>query len=111
ADTSRVVAGHAERFARFTAFLDAHGLDHVFRSPEPSPSYFERVAVTAWPEPVTAETRLPLWSASRLPAALRPYAKPATRWPALRRRRLYADAHCRLSMAGCQPLGAGRPGP
>ena len=87
-----MVAGHAERVARFSAFLDAHGLDHVFRSPEPSPSYFERVATTQWPEPVTAKTTLPLWSASRLPAALRPYAKRATRWPALRRRRLHRDA-------------------
>jgi len=91
ADTSAVTNGHRERFERFTGFLDTHGLDHAFRSPAPQPDYFARAAATEWPPAVTAETKLPLWSASRLPAALRPYAKKATRFPLWRRARLRRD--------------------
>lgn len=91
-DTTRLTGGHAERFARFVGFLDAHGLDHAFRSPAPAPDYFARAATTRWPEAVSATTRLPLWSASRLPPALRPYAKKAARLPLLRRARLRRDS-------------------
>jgi hypothetical protein len=91
ADTTDVVAGHRERFERFTGFLDTHKLDHAFRSPAPQPDYFTRAETTVWPAAVTAKTKLPLWSASRLPAALRPYAKKATRLALWRRTRLRRD--------------------
>jgi Polysaccharide pyruvyl transferase len=58
ADFGPLVDGHAERFARFVGFLDRHGLDHVFRSPEPDPDWAARRAATAWPTAVTVGSRL-----------------------------------------------------
>ena len=58
ADPSAMVAGHAERYARFAGYLDRHGLDHVGRSPAPVPDFDARAVVTAWPPAVTVASRV-----------------------------------------------------
>lgn len=58
ADFGPLNDGHPARFATFTSFLDRHGLDHVFRSPAPDPSFEERVTATDWPAPVTVASRV-----------------------------------------------------
>lgn len=58
ADFGPLNDGHAARLATFTAFLDRHGLDHIFRSAEPDPSFDELVAATGWPAAVTVASRV-----------------------------------------------------
>jgi hypothetical protein len=58
ADPAAMVAGHAERYARFVGYLDRHGLDHVGRSPAPTPDFDARAAATPWPEAVTVHSRV-----------------------------------------------------
>ncbi|MEX1171276.1 MAG: polysaccharide pyruvyl transferase family protein [Chloroflexota bacterium] len=58
ADFGPLNDGHAARLATFTAFLDRHGLDHIFRSAAPDPSFGERVAATDWPAAVTVASRV-----------------------------------------------------
>ena len=58
ADPTALVAGHAERYARFAAYLDRHGLDHVGRSPAPTPDFDARAAATPWPPAVTVASRV-----------------------------------------------------
>ena len=72
ADPGPMVDGHAERFARFVAYLDRHGLDHRFRSPAPDPDFDIRAAATAWPPPVTVRSYVP-------PAGLRGVIKRSRR--------------------------------
>jgi hypothetical protein len=53
ADYGPLLSGHAERFARFIAYLERHGLRHVF-APGEDPSAFDRqVAATTYPPAIT----------------------------------------------------------
>lgn len=57
ADYTAMHEGHAERFARYTSFLDKNGLDHVHRPGEDGGKAFEeRVRSTAYPPGVDAWT-------------------------------------------------------
>jgi hypothetical protein len=57
ADYTAMHEGHAERFARFTSFLDKNGLDHVHRPGEDGGKAFEeRVRSTSYPPGVDAWT-------------------------------------------------------
>ena len=56
ADFGPLMAGHAERFGRFTAYLESHGLRHVFQQGE-DPSLFDaKLARVHFPPPVRART-------------------------------------------------------
>ncbi|HET7027597.1 MAG TPA: polysaccharide pyruvyl transferase family protein [Candidatus Limnocylindrales bacterium] len=52
ADYGPLNRGHAERFARFAAYLERHGLDHAFAHPDGGAAFDARVAETAYPPPV-----------------------------------------------------------
>ncbi|MGQ4268156.1 polysaccharide pyruvyl transferase family protein [Nocardiopsis changdeensis] len=57
ADYTAMHAGHAERFARFTAFLEKNGLSHVHQPGEDGGAAFdERVRATVYPPAVDAWT-------------------------------------------------------
>ncbi len=57
ADFSAMHSGHAERFTRFTAFLEKNGLAHVHQPGEDGGAAFEeRVRATAYPPAVDAWT-------------------------------------------------------
>ncbi len=85
ADPRAVVEGHAERFARFVAYLDRHGLDHRFRSPAPDPDFDTRAAATAWPAPVTIRSRIPPTGVAGLVKRTRRRFKRLARVPLVRR--------------------------
>jgi hypothetical protein len=53
ADYGPLTRGHAARFATFAAFLERHGLDHVFASPPPDPDFETRMDATPFPPAVT----------------------------------------------------------
>ncbi|HEY6607607.1 MAG TPA: polysaccharide pyruvyl transferase family protein, partial [Candidatus Limnocylindria bacterium] len=53
ADYGPLIAGHADRFARFTAFMAQHGLRHVFAEGEDPSAFDRRVAMTRYPDAVT----------------------------------------------------------
>ena len=57
ADFTAFNAGHAARFATFTAFLARHGLQHAFEAGESDPSFEARLAATPYPPPVTTTSR------------------------------------------------------
>ncbi len=46
--------GHAARFATFTAYLERHGLEHVFRPEEDPLAFDQRLQATPFPPAVTA---------------------------------------------------------
>jgi hypothetical protein len=57
ADVTGLNSGHAERFRRFTGFLERNGLDHVFSPGQDEGREFDkRVAETAYPPAVDAWT-------------------------------------------------------
>ena len=57
ADFTAMHEGHAERFARYTSFLDKNGLDHVHQPGEDAGKAFEeRVRTTVYPPGVDAWT-------------------------------------------------------
>ena len=89
ADFGPLNDGHAARFATFTAFLDRHGLDHIFRSPPADPTFDERVAATDWPAPVTVASRVaPRGVGDRVHRAIR-RARSLRRVPVVRRFRTW----------------------
>ena len=54
ADFGPLMAGHPERFRRFTAYLESHRLGHVF-APGEDPALFDaKLAAVAFPPPVRA---------------------------------------------------------
>lgn len=57
ADYGPLNRGHAARLAAFSAYLDRHGLDHVFRSPPAEPAFAARLATTVFPPAVTVRSR------------------------------------------------------
>lgn len=57
ADFGPLNRGHAARLATFAAYLDRHGLDHVFRSPPAEPAFAARIAATPFPPAVTVGSR------------------------------------------------------
>lgn len=57
ADYGPLNRGHAARLATFVAYMDRHGLDHVFRSPPAEPSFAARLATTVFPPAVTVASR------------------------------------------------------
>jgi hypothetical protein len=87
ADPTALVAGHAARFARFCTYLDAHGLDHVFCSPPPTPDFDARAAATDWPPPVTVHSRVEPRGLSGLTKRTRRRVKRLARLPTVRRLR------------------------
>jgi Polysaccharide pyruvyl transferase len=58
ADYGPLHDGHPGRLARFVAYLDRHGLDHIFRSPAPDPDFDTRMAATPFPPAVTVADRV-----------------------------------------------------
>jgi hypothetical protein len=52
ADFGPLMAGHAERFATFTSFLDRHNLAHVFQPGEDPTAFDRRIAQVAFPPSV-----------------------------------------------------------
>ena len=53
-DFSRYNAGQAERFARYTAFLDRNGIDHIWNEGRANPEFEAAVAATDYPPAVTS---------------------------------------------------------
>lgn len=53
ADYGPLMAGHAERFARFSAFLGRHGLRHVFSEGEDPSAFDRRIASSRYPPAIT----------------------------------------------------------
>jgi hypothetical protein len=88
ADSSRLVAGHAVRYARFVEYLDRHELDHAFRSPDPAPDYATATAAATWPAAVTAAGSASLSAGDKLKARLRRRLKRFARVPWVRRLRV-----------------------
>jgi polysaccharide pyruvyl transferase len=66
ADYGPTVAGHQERFRRYVAYLDRHGLDHIFAPGESGAAFDAAVAATTYPSVVRAgqpptQVRPPAW--------------------------------------------------
>lgn len=80
--------GHAARFATFVAFLERHGLDHVFRSPAPEPDFTTRLATTPFPPAVTMASRVQLHGLVGRVKRLRQHARRLARIPWIRRLRI-----------------------
>lgn len=80
--------GHAARFATFAAFLERHGLDHVFRSPTPEPDFATRLASTSFPPAVTMASRVQLHGLAGRVKRLRQHARRLARIPWIRRVRI-----------------------
>lgn len=57
ADFGPLNRGHAARLATFAAYLDRHGLDHVFRSPPAEPPFIARIAATPFAPAVMVGSR------------------------------------------------------
>ena len=53
ADYTRLMAGHAKRFATFTAYLARHGLRHVWQEGEDPETFTDRLRATRFPRAVT----------------------------------------------------------
>jgi hypothetical protein len=87
ADTGALVAGHAERFARFIGYLDRHGLDHVVRSAPPTPDFDARAAAIDWPPPVTVRSLIEPRGVAGLAKRTRRRVKRLARLPTVRRLR------------------------
>jgi hypothetical protein len=56
ADYSALLSGHAERWRAFAGFLERNGLRHIGLDGEPSPTFDERAAATAYPPAVDTRT-------------------------------------------------------
>jgi hypothetical protein len=54
ADFGPLVAGHSERWQRFTDYLGSHRLDHVFAHPGAAAAFDARIAATPYPPPLTS---------------------------------------------------------
>jgi len=80
--------GHAARFATFVAFLERHGLDHVFRSPAPEPDFTTRLATTPFPPAVTMASRVQLYGLAGRVKRLRQSSRRLARFPWVRRVRI-----------------------
>ena len=80
--------GHAARFAVFAAFLERHGLDHVFRSPAPEPDFATRLAATSFPPAVTVASRVKLHGMAGRVKRLRQSSRRLARFPWVRRLRI-----------------------
>jgi hypothetical protein len=52
ADFGPLMAGHPERFRRFTGYLEQHGLRHVFQPGEDTTAFDTRLAGVRFPAPV-----------------------------------------------------------
>jgi hypothetical protein len=59
ADYGPLNHGHAARFATFVGYLERHGLDHIFRSGDPEPTFDARMDATPFPPAVTVRTNPP----------------------------------------------------
>jgi Polysaccharide pyruvyl transferase len=60
ADFGPLIAGHPERFRRFTAYLESHGLRHVFQPGESTTAFDERLATVRFPPPVRVSPVTPV---------------------------------------------------
>jgi hypothetical protein len=99
ADYGPLQRGHAARFATFVGYLERHGLDHIFRSPAPTPDFDTRMAATPFPPAVTVASRIEVRSLGDRAARARRRIRRIRRTPwirrvrvALARRREPADA-------------------
>lgn len=100
ADYGPLNRGHAARLATFVAYLDRHGLDHVFRSPPAEPSFTSRIASTAFPPAVTVASRTsPHGLQGRIARARRQVTR-LMRHPRLRRIRIQVARQRRGSSKG-----------
>jgi polysaccharide pyruvyl transferase len=60
ADFGPLIAGHLERFRRFTGYLERHGLRHVFEPGEGTSAFDERIAAVRFPPPVRVSPVTPV---------------------------------------------------
>jgi hypothetical protein len=60
ADFGPLMAGHPERFRRFTGYLDQHGLRHVFQPGEDASAFDRRLAAVRFPPPVRVSPVTPV---------------------------------------------------
>jgi hypothetical protein len=67
ADFTAFNAGHRERFELLAAFLDAHGLHHVYEPGQDATRFDRRVAATRWPGDVGTRSGLGVRLAGLLP--------------------------------------------
>ncbi|MGK2851655.1 MAG: polysaccharide pyruvyl transferase family protein [Candidatus Limnocylindrales bacterium] len=88
ADYGPLNRGHAARLATFSAYLDRHGLDHVFRSTPAEPTFVSRIAATPFPPAVTVGS---LTTPHGVAGRIMRFRRRVTRWlrhPRLRRVRI-----------------------
>ncbi|MBR8743603.1 polysaccharide pyruvyl transferase family protein [Nocardiopsis sp. MG754419] len=80
ADFTAMHEGHAERFARFTGFLEKNGLEHVHSAGEDGGAAFEeRVRTTAYPPGVDAWTSAEEGVSARIGWLRRDHAEAVTK--------------------------------
>jgi hypothetical protein len=104
ADYGPLMRGHAARFATFAAFLDRHGLDHVFASPPPEPDFETRMAATPFPPAVTVASRRDVSDLRGRTKRLRRRVYRMTRAPWVRRTRVTVmRGVARLTGRGARP--------
>jgi hypothetical protein len=60
ADFGPLIAGHPERFRRFTGYLERHGLRHVFQPGEDPAAFDRRLAAVRFPPPVRVSRVTPI---------------------------------------------------
>ena len=60
ADFGPLMAGHPERFRRFTGYLEQHGLRHVFQPGEDTTAFDARLAGVRFPPPVRVSPVTPV---------------------------------------------------
>lgn len=65
ADFGPLMAGHPERFRRFTGYLERHGLRHVFEPGEDTSAFDRRLAAVHFPVPVRVSPVTPVRRARR----------------------------------------------